>query len=336
MTATKKLTTSSVAAQRQALTEAAHWYALLCAEDVSHKDKTDWQAWLNPELNCELNQWAWQRVERLQNNLSQMPTALTVNSLAKVDEHFNQERRMAMRSLMVIFGTGSLGWLGYRADITSITDLVLAEQRSKTGQVRTLALPDGSQVILNTASAIDINFSTTERRIVLHQGEIMVETAKAAFNSLEARPFIVETAHGSIQALGTRFSVRKFDHEIQVNVYQHSVRVTTNTGKQQLCSVSQSLNFTVSDISNLKENTISDAWTEHMLVVTDMPLTDFINEVSRYRPGFLRCHASLAKHRISGAFNTQDTEQILRALEKSFPLKINRFSRYWVNVSPLL
>ena len=71
-----------------------------------------------------------------------------------------------------------------------------------------------------------------------------------------------------------------------------------------------------------------------MLVVTDMPLTDFINEVSRYRTGILRCNNKLAMHRISGAFNTQDTEQILRALEKSFPVKVNSLTRYWVNISP--
>ena len=258
--------------KRQALTSAAHWYALLCADDVSVKDKAEWQVWLTGvedsdnsddtnEQQVFLNQWAWQQVEHLQSNLQQIPKKvpnnLVVNSLSKVDGHFKQERRMAMRSLMVILGTGTVAWLGYRNEITNISDIVMADQRSKTGEVRTLLLADGSQVILNTASAIDIQFSNTERRIVLRHGDIMVETAKAqttdnipAIN--DSRPFIVETAHGDIQALGTRFSVRELDDKTQVNVYQHSVRVTNNIGIQQLCPAASSLNFNESEITAIK------------------------------------------------------------------------------------
>jgi transmembrane sensor len=357
---------ASADTKRQALTCAAQWYAQLCADDVNNEDKAAWQAWLIAEddlgskLNHQgvLNQWAWQQVERLQSNLQQFPHQISdkvaVNSLSHVEGHFNQERRTAMRSLMVILGTGSVGWLGYRHDIMAAADFAMADQRSKTGEVRTLALPDGSEVTLNTDSAIDINFSGVERRIVLRQGEIMVQTAKvntlvstvkSTFentfenkNRVDYRPFIVETDHGDIQALGTRFSVRHFKKNVkdtvQVNVYQHSVRVTNNNGTKTLCPAGNSLNFTASTFQSLNPNTVSDAWTQQMLVVLDMPLTDFINEINRYRTGFLRCDKSLAKHRISGTFNTQDTAQVLRAVEKSFPVKVTRFSRFWVNISP--
>ncbi len=67
----------------------------------------------------------------------------------------------------MIFGTGSIGWLSYRNGLDDLIDLAMAEQRSQTGEVRTLSLPDGTSVTLNTASAIDVQFSATERRIIL-------------------------------------------------------------------------------------------------------------------------------------------------------------------------
>lgn len=367
--------------KRQALTQAAYWHAQLSADDVSEQSTLDWQAWLtadnviskeNKESQVLLNQWAWQQVKQLQANFKQLPnelfhqssnktssnTSLAVDALSNIEPHVNQERRMALRSLIVVFGTGSLGWLSYKNGIDDLIDLAMAEQRSKTGEVRTLLLPDGTSVILNTASAIDIKFSSTERRIILREGEIMVQTAKSTYanspsnnlsnnpsnsqnknlsnsiNHTELRPFIVQTEYGDIQALGTKFSVREFPNNIAVNVYQHSVRVTTNSGKQQLCPTGKSLNFSRQHISVLQNKTNNEGWIKQILHVNNMPLTEFINEVGRYRVGVMRCDASLAKHHISGAFNTGDTEQILRAISNAFPIKIKRFSRYWLNIAP--
>lgn len=349
--------------KRQALTHAAHWYTLFCADDYNLQDTLAWQAWLNGEsamhlLNSQavgehtqhrlntsttintqeqalLNQWAWQQLEKLQTNLQKMPSHIAVDSLVNLEPKINQQRRMAMRSLMLIMGTGSLGWLGYRSGLDNVIDLAMAGHSSQTGEISTLNLPDGTQVILNTASAIDVEFSATERLIVLRHGEIMVQTAKTAEHREQTRPFIVQTEHGRIQALGTRFSVREFSDKIRVNVYQHSVRVTTNTGEQQLCPIGHSVNFTAQHVFEPINDTDNDSWTTQMLSVNDMPLTEFVNEVSRYRIGVVRCHASLAKYHISGAFNTGDTEQIFRAIEKSFPIKINRYSRYWLSITSI-
>lgn len=351
-----KLSSYSPAEKRQALLVAAQWYAQLCADEVSQDEKSAWQAWLaghvqrhnkvlvSPE-QADLNHWAWQQVEKLQTNMQGLPNTiasdLAVNSLTSVEPHFNQERRTAMRSLMVILGTGILGWAGYRADLpytktlTSLLHTLTAEQTSAVGQVRVVVLSDGSQVTLNTASAIDIQYSTTERRIFLRQGEIMVQTAKSLVDSRDARPFIVETTYGDIQALGTRFSVQLLDNNTAVNVYQHSVRVTNSQGQQQVCSVGNSLKFNRNHFSFIDPQLASDAWTENMLVVTNMPLPDFVKEVGRYRTGVLRCDESLRQYRVSGAFNTQNTEQILSAIEKSFPIAVNSYTRLWVNVVPI-
>ena len=52
----------------------------------------------------------------------------------------------------------------------------LADQRTATGELRTLRLEDGTLLSLNTHTAVDIDYAGAQRVIVLHQGEISVET----------------------------------------------------------------------------------------------------------------------------------------------------------------
>ena len=58
----------------------------------------------------------------------------------------------------------------------------------------------------------------------------------------------------------------------------------------------------------------------------------FVQELARYRPGLLRCDADIADLRISGVFQTENTDQALDVLEQVFNLKINRLTDYWVSI----
>ena len=78
-------------------------------------------------------------------------------------------------------------------------DYWLADQRTATGEQRTVRLADGTLLNLNTHSAVDVRFDEKQRLIVLQEGEILIETAHG-----DTRPFIVETREGSMRALGTR------------------------------------------------------------------------------------------------------------------------------------
>ncbi len=94
----------------------------------------------------------------------------------------------------------------------------LADQRTATGEQRTLKLADGTQINLNTHSAIDVRFDEKRRLIVLQEGEILVETGHN-----DARPFYVQTRDGSLRALGTRFIVRREDDATRLSVLQSAV-----------------------------------------------------------------------------------------------------------------
>ena len=64
---------------------------------------------------------------------------------------------------------------------------LLADVRTSIGQWHTQALADNSHIMLNTASAANFHFDTTERKLELVRGEILVEVATDPL-----RPFIGE------------------------------------------------------------------------------------------------------------------------------------------------
>jgi transmembrane sensor len=63
-----------------------------------------------------------------------------------------------------------------------------------------------------------------------------------------------------------------------------------------------------------------------------MRLADFLDELSRYRRGRLQCDARVANLLISGTYPLADSERILDMLERALPVRVQRFTRYWVNV----
>lgn len=69
-----------------------------------------------------------------------------------------------------------------------------------------------------------------------------------------------------------------------------------------------------------------------MLTVIDWRLGDFITELSRYRPGVLRCDPGIAHLRLSGAFRIDNTDTILENLSQSLPVTVRFITRYWATV----
>ena len=88
------------------------------------------------------------------------------------------------------------------------------------GAMRTLALPDGSTVELNTDSAVVAAFTAGERRVRLTRGEAYFRVAKD-----RARPFVVAARGVGVRAVGTEFNVRMRTEGVEVLVTEGRVRV---------------------------------------------------------------------------------------------------------------
>jgi transmembrane sensor len=103
------------------------------------------------------------------------------------------------------------------------------EYETVDGAQRTVVLDDGSKVLLNSNTSIDVDMAANERRITLRHGEAYFEVAMDRH-----RPFVVASARCTATAVGTAFAfeVRAQPHHDAVIVTQGAVRVVV--GEQSI------------------------------------------------------------------------------------------------------
>lgn len=303
------------------LEAAARWYVELRSEAPDEATREAHRRWLERDPR---HVQAWERLARLQDKLEQLPPSIGRPALTNA----RAKRRDMLKVLSILLAAGCVGTLAWQ---TTPLPTLMADQRTATGERRRLRLEDGSQLQLNTATAVDIRYSANRRELRLLSGEILIETAEDA----QARPFIVHTPEGSILALGTRFIVRSDAGRTVVNVQEHAVEVRSANSPERPVRVEtgQQISLRADEVGPLRQaEPQADAWTRDMLVVTDWRLTDFIEELQRYRPGHLSCDPAVAELRLSGAFHLGNTDTVLDNLTTTLPVRIRRFSRYWIRI----
>ncbi|MFL1524003.1 FecR domain-containing protein [Pseudomonas sp. O230] len=209
-------------------------------------------------------------------------------------------------------------------------DYWLADQRTATGEQRTLRLSDGTLINLNTHSAVDVRFDEKQRRVILQEGEILVETGHG-----DARPFIVETREGSMRALGTRFLVKREEEGTRLSVLQSAVAAhPESSAEEQILREGQQVLMRNNGLGPIIAlNLGADAWTRGMLVVDNTRLEDLVHELGRYRRGHLGVTPEIADLRITGSFPLHDTDLALSALLPTLPVQIEQHTPWWVTVA---
>ena len=303
------------------LEAAAHWYVRLNAGQPNDALLRAWQDWLgqNPA-----HARAWARVEKVQSQMGRLPAEVALPTLAGV----RARRRAVLKTLALLLAAGASGWV---ARDSATGQALLADIRTGKGERRSLTLADGSQLQVNTDSALDIRYDGEQRLLYLHRGEISVKTA----SDPRTRPFTVETAEGRVRALGTRFCVRSDDGTSRVSVQEHAVEIRPHGQPQQAIRLEagQSLHFDRQHSAAVSAAAPgADAWTQGMLTVIEWRLADFVSELRRYRPGVLRCADAVADLRLSGAFRVDDTDTALQNLATALPVRLRYLTRYWVRI----
>lgn len=304
------------------LDEAAHWLTRQHASDFSPAEQVALERWRRQSAQHEQ---VWQHAAQFRSRLDSVPAAM---GMAVLDRPRTSSRRRQILAAML--AAPALGWLAYRQ---APWQGWMADYRTATGERRTVALADGSRMQLNTASAVSIHIGPSARRIRQYAGEILVETSHAA--AYAALPFIVQTDDGQMQALGTRFTVRKHEKGTTLAVLQGAVRVTPSHQEasvtvhegEQLFFHEQGTDGVVPLASQ------ADAWTQGVLHAENMRLQDFLAELERYREGVLRCDAGVANLPVSGTFQLGDTDSILALLAYTLPVRVQQRTRYWVTVT---
>lgn len=317
---------------------AADWMALLQSGAASPSQQQACSDWRAADARHEL---AWRRLAALDDELlagtrvagleGRAHAAAARQALQAVARQ--QARRRLGRWVLGLAGSGVVAW---NAREHTPWPVLAASQRTATGERRALVLDDGTRLQLASASAVDLRYTATERRIVLQAGEILVESGHG-----DARPLRIATQEGMATPVGTRFTVRRLGGgwaqrgETAVAVIEGAVDLQPRQpGSASLrLAAGQQARFGAEAVGRPEAAPAGTAaWSDGMLVAERMRLDDFLAELSRWRPGMLDCAPDAAALRITGAFPLDDSDRALALLARILPVQIAYRTRWWVTV----
>ncbi|MCL9656136.1 FecR family protein [Pseudomonas protegens] len=301
--------------------QASEWLMLHWGGELDAQQREAFVAWQQADSE---HQRAWQRLQQLQQTLGGVPEHSAHVLLAQAPD---PQRRAALKLLGLLLVAGGSGYL---VQDSQPWRAAFAGQRTATGEIRHLTLSDGSRLDLNSASAVDLLFSASERRIRLIQGELLLTSGHDA-----SRPLIVETAAGDIQALGTRFAVRELEGGTRVDLYEGALRISPRHAPALQLNAGERLWFSAGRVSARQVAEVNaSSWSQGRLIAERQPLGQFVTELARYRPGLLRCDEQVAGLLLTGVFPLADSDAVLAALERSLPVRAHAVTRYWVTLKP--
>jgi len=304
---------------------AAEWVVRLGAGPLDMESRRAFDAWLAANSDhasaFKQAQIAWGRM----GELAQVPGSLARHSVhidaarpALLKPVSVRHRRFApfaalAASIAVAVGLGS-AWLG-----DPITWL-RADHRTAIARTGSFTLADGTRVELGPSSAIAVNYDKRERRVEVLSGIAYFTAVPKA--RAGGRPFVVEAANGTSQALGTRFQVARVGEGVAVTVMEHDVAVSaadrSGQSRRTVLSPGQRVQYNADgglDGMMPANPELALAWRQGRLVFDRAPLEQIVAELNRYRAGRIMVIGDeLAAQKVSGVFDANDIDGAIAAL----------------------
>lgn len=295
------------------LEEAAAWYVRLCSGEAGHHDHAAWQRWHDSSPECR---HAWSRVERMQGLLRQAPpqSRRTLGSAA-----LRKTRRLAMAAgLFLVCGLSFL-WL------RAAPEAAVEWMATAPGERREALLPDGSRLVLGSASRVGVSFDADRRRILLREGSLQLTTGHDSARAGGPRPLLVQARDGLVRPLGTQFTLAQDATGSTLAVQAHAVEVTPQQGGFSPLRVEagQRLRFSADTLGTpVAAQGSEDAWVRGQLVVLDMPLASFVSELAHQSGRQILCDARIAGLRVSGSYLVDQPRRSLEGIAALHGLRV--------------
>lgn len=230
--------------------------------------------------------------------------------------------RLLRRPLALAAAAASLAlavWLG-----PTLLLRLQADHMTAVGERMSVALPDGSAMQLNSATAVALDFAGGRREVRLLEGEAFFDVRPDA-----AHPFRVAGHFGTVEVKGTAFAVRLEPREDQVVLERGKVEVALRQDPQERVDL-HSGQMVRAGASMLSPPRAVDpaqalAWREGRIVFDDQPLADVLAELGRYRSGMVLVMDPAANGlRVSGNYRLDDVDGAIRTLADAAGVAISR------------
>lgn len=309
----------------------------VCADAMSIEDQAaDWSAsrrmstvW-SAERQAELDAWlarspahrvaylrieaTWRRTERLaalREPMRKLPAAASV-------------KRMPWGQ--AVAGLGIVLLCGITAGNYFARPHGQLIETPRGGQER-LLLADGSQVELNTDSAIRVDLSGQTRAVELVRGEAFFKVKHDA-----QRPFVVRAGSHKVTDLGTKFLMRMTQQSLHVMLMEGKAQLEGNESGNEKAVVLSPGDVAVATAETMRvskrpvrELSESLAWQHGAIIFRNERLADAVAEFNRYGGQQLVVTGDVAANlKINGTFQTGGAEDFAGITHEIFGLHVKR------------
>ena len=315
--------------------DAREWFVVLQSGSLTDSQRGEFDAWLSarPEHKLAYEQLTgiWARIatlavtpegDRLRRSVRSASARSWFGRLLRPASSggFFFNRPLGAAAAFVLFAVAAgFAWL----QIGSEAELEL-RYATGTSEIRTLQLPDGSQVTLGAKSELRLAFNEQTRTLTLLGSEAFFDVT-----SDPQRPFVVAVNDIRITVVGTQFDVRKRFAGASVAVLEGRVQVdqnkTAGAGVTGLLlsageQVSKPLN---AGFTNVQAVSVVEAgaWRNGRLIFRNAPLIDVITDANRYFDGSISLQArEIYDERVTLTLRTDQIDQLPEMLANALPI----------------
>jgi transmembrane sensor len=283
-------------------------------------------AWL---AESDANAEAWRRADNLWGSFD-APPDLLLDEMRK--EALSARgppppwRQIAASVAVVMVLAGFASWITLRPSPAPDHSLAFAgdplhpDYATAIGQRSSVTLADGSQVTLDTNSALSVRLTAGQREVRLFRGQAYFDVAPNP-----SRPFVVDAGPRAVTALGTAFSVRLDSVRVSVVLERGHVRIAAPHLADVGLAPGQMFESTSDGAGRVANVDLGQAlaWRSGYLDFRDAPVSQAVAEMARYGGGRITFGDSrVAQLQISGQFRVGDPVRFARALSDVYPLRV--------------
>lgn len=224
----------------------------------------------------------------------------------------------ALLSVLLLAGGG--GWYWWDQHPSYVLDIATGP-----GEMRALALPDGTRVTLNFDSRLKVRYYPRRRNAELAGGEAFFQVAPNAH-----KPFTVDSGASQVRVVGTAFNLRSGPPQFVVKVLEGKVEVRPDRRRADapVLQLGAGAGVSVDAVSGrhtavpAAADAVGD-WRNGQLVFAQTPLAEVAAELARYLGKPVRVEgARLAALPVSGMAITDAPAGFLRSLPMLLPVRV--------------
>lgn len=306
---------------------ALNWFFQLQAEPDSHDLISIFKAWQTEDpihaaaFTKVSEAWAVPEADEVARNLApRMEAAAEVrpSNVVELRRHrraFVSWMSAAAAVMLVAIGVQQYPALSIRWEADYVTT---------AGVQREVLLPDGSKAILNTDSAIAVDFEGTKRSVRLLKGEAYFDVVHDP-----SRSFDVAAAFSQVEVKGTAFLVRRDEEEDAVSLQRGRVEVRTLADPTHAIALEpgQSVTATSSAMSRIQttDGSVAFAWLKGQIVFHDRSFQSVLRDLERYYGhSVFRTSTEFDDIRVNGRYSLSDPELAIRSLATTVGASVTR------------